>query len=139
MFYIFFLIVRPPPSTTRTYTLLPYTTLFRSDRRLTWRRLVDADRADRQAARRLEGSQRQGHCVSRFRYRRQLSSAADADPGRISRSHHPLRRAARRALFDEIELAQELHRDQYSPTHHNSAGGAHSEKSRGGQEEFRTV
>src|SRR3546814_15404308 len=28
----FFLMIRPPPSTTRTYTLFPYTTLFRSRR-----------------------------------------------------------------------------------------------------------
>src|SRR3546814_13772230 len=29
---MFFLMIRRPPSTTRTYTLFPYTTLFRSDR-----------------------------------------------------------------------------------------------------------
>src|SRR3546814_13334675 len=29
-YYIFFLMIRRPPRSTRTYTLLPYTTLFRS-------------------------------------------------------------------------------------------------------------
>src|SRR3546814_16397796 len=29
--FIFFLIIRPPPRSTRTYTLFPYTTLFRSE------------------------------------------------------------------------------------------------------------
>src|SRR3546814_14686416 len=32
MFVFFFLMIRPPPRSTRTYTLFPYTTLFRSDR-----------------------------------------------------------------------------------------------------------
>src|SRR3546814_14574622 len=31
-FYVFFLIIRRPPRSTRTDTLFPYTTLFRSDR-----------------------------------------------------------------------------------------------------------
>src|SRR3546814_15140736 len=31
--YFFCLMVRPPPRSTRTYTLVPYTTLFRSVRR----------------------------------------------------------------------------------------------------------
>src|SRR3546814_2335125 len=30
MFYFFFLMIRRPPKSTRTYTLFPYTTLFRS-------------------------------------------------------------------------------------------------------------
>src|SRR3546814_16184955 len=29
--YVFFLMIRRPPRSTRTYTLFPYTTLFRSD------------------------------------------------------------------------------------------------------------
>src|SRR3546814_14190684 len=33
MFFSFFLIILPPPSSTRTDTLFPYTTLFRSARR----------------------------------------------------------------------------------------------------------
>src|SRR3546814_10548935 len=32
MLFVFFLRIRPPPRSTRTYTLFPYTTLFRSGR-----------------------------------------------------------------------------------------------------------
>src|SRR3546814_2632925 len=43
VFYIFFLMIRRPPRSTRTDTLFPYTTLFRSDRRM-----VDRNAAFRQ-------------------------------------------------------------------------------------------
>src|SRR3546814_3048151 len=46
MFYFFFLMIRRPPRSTRTDTLFPYTTLFRSDARGDQRRIgrfVDVD------------------------------------------------------------------------------------------------
>src|SRR3546814_11519775 len=39
VFVLFFLMIRRPPRSTRTDTLFPYTTLFRSDARVQW---VDA-------------------------------------------------------------------------------------------------
>src|SRR3546814_4431377 len=41
-FFFFFLIIRRPPRSTRTYTLFPYTTLFRSD----WQARMKADGFD---------------------------------------------------------------------------------------------
>src|SRR3546814_9886295 len=40
--FLFFLMLRPPPRSTRTYTLLPYTTLFRSRHDIISRRDEDA-------------------------------------------------------------------------------------------------
>src|SRR3546814_16673681 len=60
----FFLMIRRPPRSTRTDTLFPYTTLFRSDR--SWHR---ADRAPRRAADAGE--------------RRRADGAADRTRGRI--------------------------------------------------------
>src|SRR3546814_15525042 len=37
LLYLFFLIIRRPPRSTRTDTLFPYTTLFRSAERTSWR------------------------------------------------------------------------------------------------------
>src|SRR3546814_12389994 len=41
--FLFFLMLRPPPRSTRTYTLLPYTTLFRSRQEFNSRRDEDAN------------------------------------------------------------------------------------------------
>src|SRR3546814_4062977 len=48
--YIFFLMIRRPPRSTRTDTLFPYTTLFRSDELwIHWASLASFDAADRGA------------------------------------------------------------------------------------------
>src|SRR3546814_17923876 len=43
--FCFFFMIRRPPRSTRTDTLFPYTTLFRSDRRRTPQSYADPDRA----------------------------------------------------------------------------------------------
>src|SRR3546814_18543396 len=45
--YVCFLVIRRPPESTRTYTLFPYTRLFRSDPGLKFRAGLGHDRADR--------------------------------------------------------------------------------------------
>src|SRR3546814_12971955 len=42
MFFFFFLMIRRPPRFTRTDTLFPYTTLFRSCREQNWENLINA-------------------------------------------------------------------------------------------------
>src|SRR3546814_13629691 len=49
LLFFFFLIIRRPPRSTRTYTLFPYTTLFRSGRRYLFRPQALALRNDLQA------------------------------------------------------------------------------------------
>src|SRR3546814_15501012 len=50
-FFFFFLMIRRPPRSTRTDTLFPYTTLFRSQLRHVWLELPLEVRKDRIAAR----------------------------------------------------------------------------------------
>src|SRR3546814_11502339 len=62
-FFFFFLIIRRPPRSTRTDTLFPYTTLFRSIRQ---RQIGFSGRAYRDdAQRRREAAQGRGHASCR--------------------------------------------------------------------------
>ena len=56
-----------------------------------------------------------------FTDRRELSPPADADPRGEAGRHHPFRRAARGALFDEVVLAQALHGQQQPERHQRRA------------------
>src|SRR3546814_14469380 len=87
----FFLMIRRPPRSTRTDTLFPYTTLFRSDldRRRSGDRQVDAAASGRGAA--CEGGQ-VGHL-----YQRRGSGGA----GAAARTAPGARRGARRARSEE--------------------------------------
>src|SRR3546814_12744902 len=49
-FFILFLMIRRPPRSTRTYTLFPYTTLFRSARPVQSRAIAGADIPNKQLA-----------------------------------------------------------------------------------------
>src|SRR3546814_7118023 len=62
MFYVFFLMIRRPPRSTRTDTLFPYTTLFRSVRSevRSLRSEIEAGRAALAAGRRALRAQAQG-------------------------------------------------------------------------------
>src|SRR3546814_10299022 len=57
--FFFFLMIRRPPRSTRTDTLFPYTTLFRSGARRRWRLCV---RRGNRAARQHRGQARHGAC-----------------------------------------------------------------------------
>src|SRR3546814_12733525 len=70
LFFIFFLIIRRPPRSTRTDTLFPYTTLFRSAVPACHRRLPDLVRAARFQLRRADpGAVELGLCLRRTRRR----------------------------------------------------------------------
>src|SRR3546814_9521069 len=70
--YFFFLMIRRPPRSTRTDTLFPYTTLFRT-RHHRWRQM--AERADKRSrSRRSRRRDRRGN-----RNRRQHVAIGDAD------------------------------------------------------------
>src|SRR3546814_3905213 len=57
----FFLMIRRPPRSTRTDTLFPYTTLFRSEaRRQEARREIRRQQVQRKAGRRQEGCRKEG-------------------------------------------------------------------------------
>src|SRR3546814_17142350 len=57
-FVFFFLMIRRPPRSTRTDTLFPYTTLFRSDRRAGQRRAAAIDDDPLVAVAEFEGERR---------------------------------------------------------------------------------
>ena len=61
------------------------------------------------------------HPLRALHGRRELSPPAHADPRGKAGRHHPFRRAARRALFDEIVVAQALHRQQQPERHQRRA------------------
>src|SRR3546814_8241938 len=62
--FLFFLMIRRPPRSTRTDTLFPYTTLFRSGRRgPDAERRVPADRVDLGPSRRQSIAQPGGHAL----------------------------------------------------------------------------
>src|SRR3546814_5542913 len=73
LFIVFFLMIRRPPISTRTDTLFPYTTLFRSCRGLRTRAVWDTS-----ATRRLPKS---GTMRNTVRYAKH-SNAANVQPGR---------------------------------------------------------
>src|SRR3546814_2507545 len=68
---IFFLMIRRPPRSTRTDTLFPYTTLFRSQRRICGRRHPRRRPPEKRAARRARhgaaGTSGEGRYVGRHR------------------------------------------------------------------------
>ena len=66
----------------------------------------------------------------RSRRRAELSSPADAVSRVRARRRRPLRRAARRALFDEVAAAQALHGRQQHQRHPQRAGGDRRERPR---------
>src|SRR3546814_13292461 len=73
--------IRGPPRTTRTDTLVPYTTLFRTAQGVHGRQAVAADRRDAEAAR-AEARQRRDQRLDREARR----------AGRTSRAHRALSR-----------------------------------------------
>src|SRR3546814_17169598 len=79
LLFIFFLMIRRPPRSTRTDTLFPYTTLFRSPR-------SDRRKESRQGARAFCAHQCAG-APARFRISRPRALAAPDDraPGRRAR------------------------------------------------------
>src|SRR3546814_19197546 len=90
--FIFFLLIRRPPRSTRTDTLVPYTTLFRSshDGRKSRRPCAPAD--PRIAALDCHHRPAAGHPVCAFRPGFQIAAAAGTDRGdrkstRLNSSH----------------------------------------------------
>src|SRR3546814_14700319 len=94
MTVFFFLMVRRPPRSTRTDTLFPYTTLFRSDAaELRARRKWQADTHEHRNGKRTRQQEaalfRWGHWMSSSRVResRSLSSAAGSGAANKSAAH----------------------------------------------------
>src|SRR3546814_20735541 len=98
-FIFFFLMIRRPPRSTRSDTLFPYTTLFRSDCAAPSPPRPDPD--DHSAARTTDRSlprparrrpeDRAAHGLPRARTRARWRPAAGRRAGRVDRTHRPLR------------------------------------------------
>src|SRR3546814_15633465 len=96
IFYFFFLMIRPPPRSTRTDTLFPYTTLFRSRQLVVRRRLEQQLRQSESILvlhelRRLEQwrqlrERQRGERPGRDRRRRRESELPER-PRQIGRAH----------------------------------------------------
>src|SRR3546814_4702920 len=82
IFYFFLLIIRLPPRSTRTDTLFPYTTLFRSPRPGGMAGVQRDDRADADGRRHPDGRRAGPGAVQQFR-----GGVGDAEQLRIIRHH----------------------------------------------------
>src|SRR3546814_10667016 len=117
MYTFFFLMIRLPPGSTRTDTLCPYTTLFRSQLDGQRRRLVRRPRpVDRRRRHRAARAAARHHCVAAVERR---SGALVATPARLQVHLHFGRRAGRRTLVagDEDAAARWLGPDHRSEEH----------------------
>src|SRR3546814_14923415 len=99
MTLIFFLMIRRPPRSTRTDTLFPYTTLFRSHRRELLRRPHDRDVEHRQDAVRIP----RGEVVDPQRPRR-LAQLHRLHQHPVPRPEDDHLRQHRQAAADGVEL-----------------------------------
>uniref|UniRef100_A0A0N4Z854 NAD-dependent epimerase/dehydratase family protein n=1 Tax=Parastrongyloides trichosuri TaxID=131310 RepID=A0A0N4Z854_PARTI len=84
--------------------------------------LPDPDPHDGRAHRRVERGLRPHHRLRQSDRRQGVRPPGRPDRGLGAGQRRPLRRTARRPLFDEVGAAQDLHRRQQSERHQPSAG-----------------